>query len=96
MALITVAGSLGESHPGKRVLSAGQHVPAAPAAAYVLVVASALVLIWRRHRPVAVLAVSVACVVAYTCLGYFNGAALLNPVVALYAVAVTVPTSWRS
>jgi signal transduction histidine kinase len=31
-------------------------------------------------------------VVAYTCLGYFNGAALLNPVVALYAVAVILPT----
>jgi signal transduction histidine kinase len=92
MAVITLAGSLAESHPNKRVLSAGQHVPAAPAAAYVLVGASALVLIWRRRRPVAVLGVSLACAVAYTCLGYFNGAVLLNPVFALYAVAVAVPT----
>jgi signal transduction histidine kinase len=92
MAHITVAGSLGESHPAKRFLSAGQHVPAAPAEAYILVAVSALVLIWRRRRPVPVLLVSLACVVAYTCLGYVNGAALLNPMLALYAVAVAVPT----
>ncbi len=92
MALLTVLASLGESHPTRGQLSAGQHVPVAPAAAYLLVAGSALVLIWRRRRPVLVLAVSLAGVLAYTCLGYFDGAALLNPVVALYAVAVAVPT----
>ena len=40
-----------------------------------------------------VLAVSLACVLVYTGFGYVNGAALLAPVVALYAVAVTLP--WR-
>jgi signal transduction histidine kinase len=92
MALLTVLGSLGESHPGRGQLPAGQHVPVAPPAAYLLVAGSALVLIWRRQRPVSVLAVSLAMVLAYTSLGYFDGAALLNPVVALYAVAVAVPT----
>jgi signal transduction histidine kinase len=92
MALLTVLGSLGESHPGRGQLPAGQHVPVAPPAAYLLVAASALVLIWRRRRPVLVLAVSLAGVLTYTCLGYFDGAALVNPVVALYAVAVAVPT----
>jgi signal transduction histidine kinase len=92
MVLVTLAGSVGESHPSKRFLTTGQHVPPAPAAAYLLVVASALALVWRRRRPVPVLFVSLACVVAYTCLGYVNGAALLNPMIALYAVAVAVPT----
>jgi signal transduction histidine kinase len=92
MAIVTLGGSVAESHPGKHVLSAGQHVPAAPAAAYLLVAASALVLAWRRRRPALVLAVSLAGVVAYTCLGYVNGAALLNPMVGLYAAAVTLST----
>jgi signal transduction histidine kinase len=90
MALVTVGGSIGESHPNAQIagVTAGHHVPAAPAAAYLLVAASALVLVWRRRRPEAVLLVSTACVVVYTCLGYVNGSAVLNPVVALYAVAV--------
>src|SRR5450631_2232275 len=60
MALLTVLGSLAESHPPRGQLSAGQHVPVAPPAAYLLVAASALVLIWRRRQPVSVLAVSLA------------------------------------
>jgi signal transduction histidine kinase len=58
-------------------------------AAALLVLVSALVLIWRRRAPVAVLAVSLAAVLLFTCLGYVNGSAILNPVVALYAVAVS-------
>jgi hypothetical protein len=92
MALITVAGSLGESYPNHHELSAGQHVPAAPPAAYLLVAASALVLIWRRRRPAVVLALSLAAALAYTCLGYVDGAVIINPMFALYAVAVTVST----
>jgi signal transduction histidine kinase len=94
MALITVGGSVGESHPNKQIsgVTAGLHVPAAPAAAYLLVAASALVLVWRRRRPSAVLGASLAFVVTYTCLGYVNGAALLNPVVALYAAVVAATT----
>ncbi len=94
MAVVAVAGSLGENHPdhGPGGLPVGQHVPAAPLAAYLLLVAAALALAWRRRRPLAVLAVSVGGVLAYTCLGYVNGAALVVPFIALYAVAVTVPT----
>lgn len=93
LALVTLAGSAGESHPNGHISSlvAGHHVPAAPPPAYLLVAASALVLVWRRRRPVLVLAISLAAAVAYTCLGYVNGAVILNPTFALYAVAVSVP-----
>src|SRR5579884_3369672 len=93
LALVTVAGSLGESHPHQASDKppAGVHT-AAPAAAYLLVAVSALALIWRRRRPVLVLAVSLGAALLYTCLGYFDGAVILNPLFALYAVAVTVPT----
>jgi signal transduction histidine kinase len=94
LAVVTVAGSIGESHPNNQIsgVISGHHVPAAPAAAYLLVAASALVLVWRRRHPSAVLCASLAFVVTYTCLGYVNGAAVLNPVVALYAVAVAATT----
>lgn len=94
MTLVTLAGSLGESHPNQQFdqPTAGHHLSAAPPAAYLLVAVSALVLIWRRRRPVLVLAVSLAAALAYTCLGYFDGAVILNPMVALYTVAVTVST----
>ncbi len=92
MGLVTLAGSVAESHPVRGDVPPGHHVPAAPPAAYLLVLVSGLVLIWRRRRSVLVLGVSLAGALAYTCLGYFDGAALLNPVVALYAVAVAVPT----
>ncbi|MGZ4249812.1 MAG: sensor histidine kinase [Solirubrobacteraceae bacterium] len=54
---------------------------------------SALALIWRRRRPVLVLAVSLGAALLYICLGYFGGAVMLNPLFALYAVAVVVPTT---
>jgi signal transduction histidine kinase len=93
LALVTVAGSVGESHPRQASDKppAGVHI-AAPAAAYLLVAVSALALIWRRRRPVLVLAVSLGAALLYICLGYFGGAAMLNPLFALYAVAVAVPT----
>ncbi len=94
MAIVTVAGAVAESHPnhGPDGIPVGQHVPAPPSAAYLLVGAAALALVWRRRRPVLVLAMSLACVVLYTGLGYVDGAALLSPVVALYAVGVAVNT----
>ncbi len=46
-----------------------------------------LVLAWRRRWPVAVLGVSVAAATVYTLLGYVNGAVLVAPMAALYAVA---------
>jgi Histidine kinase len=91
MAVITLLGSLAEGHPNQQFdkPAPGHHIPHVPPAAALLVLASALVLIWRRRAPVAVLAVSLAAVLLYTCLGYVNGAAMLNPIAALYAVAVT-------
>jgi signal transduction histidine kinase len=94
MAVITVAASAGEAHPSQTTDQppAGVHLPTAPVA-YLLVAVSALALIWRRQRPVLVLAVSLGSVLLFTCLGYFSGAAVLNPMFALYAVAVAVPTT---
>jgi signal transduction histidine kinase len=96
MAVVTLLGSLGEGRPTPQFdkPAAGQHIPHVGAAAAVLVLVSALALIWRRRAPVTVLAVSLTAVVAYTCLGYVNGAAMLNPIVALYAVAVACPIRW--
>ncbi len=95
LALVTLAGSVGESHPNQRFDKppAGVHLTPAPAAAYLLVAVSALALIWRRRRPVLVLAVSLGAALLYTCLGYFDGAVILNPMFALYAVAVAVPVA---
>ncbi len=95
MTVVVVVGSIGESYPrqpGDKV-SHGHVTPVAPWPAYLLVAAAGLVLIWRRRHPVPVLGVSLACVAAYSALGYVNGSALLAPTVALYAVALTV--SWR-
>jgi signal transduction histidine kinase len=93
MALVTVAGSVGESHPTQPddKPPPGVHI-AAPPAAYLLVAVSALALIWRRRRPVLVLVVSLGAALVYICLGYFGGAVMLNPLFALYAVAVALPT----
>jgi signal transduction histidine kinase len=94
LALVTLAGSVGESHPSQPSYKPppGSHLATAPAA-YLLVAVSALALIWRRRRPVLVLAVSLGAALLYICLGYFGGAVMLNPMFALYAVAVAVPTT---
>jgi signal transduction histidine kinase len=94
MTFLIVVGAYGEAHPSQaqyKVVS-GHPVPHTPDAALLLVAAAGLVLAWRRRYPVAVLCVSTAAVVTYTLLGYVNGAALLAPVVALYAVTSTVST----
>lgn len=89
MAALTVGGAIGESHPNQPTdkVVYGHLTPVAPWPAYLLVAAAALVLIWRHRRPAAVLTGSLLAVLIYTALGYVNGAALLNPVIALYAVA---------
>jgi signal transduction histidine kinase len=94
MALITLAGSQGEGHPSQQFdkPAAGHHIPAVTPAASLLILSSALVLTWRRRRPLLVLGVSLAGTLAFTCLGYVNGAAILNPILALYAVALTSST----
>jgi signal transduction histidine kinase len=92
MTALTVGGSYGEAHPsepGDKIVN-GHPVPHTPAAAFLLVAVAALVLAWRRRYPEPVLCVSAAAVVTYSLLGYVNGAALLSPAVALYAVTSTV------
>jgi signal transduction histidine kinase len=55
------------------------------------VAVASLALIWRNRFPLSVLVVATAGVFAYTLLGYVNGAALIAPAVAVYAVATNVP-----
>ena len=95
LTVVTLAGSVGESHPNQQFDKppAGVHLTPVPVSAYLLVAVSALALIWRRRRPVLVLAISLGAAVLYTCLGYFDGAVILNPMFALYAVALAVPTA---
>jgi signal transduction histidine kinase len=90
--VLLVSGSLGEGdpkNPADQIQFRGHLVPH-PGAAVLLVAVACLVLVWRRRWPVAVLAVSVGAVTVYSLLGYVNGAALVAPVLALYAVATRV------
>ncbi len=93
MTAVTLFGTYGEAHPSQTsdIVVKGHHVPYTPNAALLLVAAAALVLADRRRHPLTVLAVSVAAVSVYSLLGYVNGAALLSPTLALYAVAVAAP-----
>jgi signal transduction histidine kinase len=91
--LVLVYGSYSEGHPqapSDRIQFQHRLVPNPTVGALALVAAACLVLAWRRRWPVTVLAVSTAAVAAYTLLGYVNGASLLAPVLALYAVATQV------
>jgi len=87
---ITVYGSYGEGHPHNPSDVLQFHnapIPQPSAASLLLVAVAGVVLVWRNRWPVAVLAVSTAAVLGYTLLGYVNGAALLAPAAAAYAVA---------
>jgi len=91
MTVLTLLGAYGEAHPRQvsdKIVN-GHPVPYTPDAALLLVAVAGLVLIWRRRFPVPVLCVSLAAVLAYSLLGYVNGAALLSPAVALYSVTST-------
>src|SRR5260221_309073 len=68
----------------------GRLVPQPPPAAYLLVAIACLVLAGRRRWPVSVLTASTGAVAGFTLLGYINGAALVAPALALYAVATQV------
>jgi len=92
MTAVTVGGSYGEAHPVQPTdqLVNGHPVPGTPTAAYLLVAVAAVALAFRRRYPVPVLVTSTVAVVGYSMLGNVNGAALLAPTVALYAVASAI------
>ena len=95
-ALILTWASYSEGNPQQPsdlIMFHGHPVPH-PAAALALVAVACLALAWRRRYPVAVLAITTAAVTAYSLLGYVNGAALLAPVIALYAVATRRSARW--
>jgi signal transduction histidine kinase len=94
-AVVLVLGTYGEGHPhspSDLIQFRGRVIPHPSFAAMLLVVAACLALAWRRRFPVTVLVVSLAAVTWFSLLGYINGAALLAPVLALYAVAAAVST----
>jgi signal transduction histidine kinase len=91
--VVLLIGSYGEAHPtstSDKILFPGHEAPHTPLAALLLVAVAGLALAWRRRYPVTVLAVSTAAAASYTLLGYVNGAVLLAPILALYAVATRV------
>jgi signal transduction histidine kinase len=93
VAAVLLAGTYGEAHPSSpsdTIQFRGHHVPVPPVAALLLVAIACLALAGRRRWPVTVLAVSTAAVAAFSLLGYVNGAALVAPILALYAAATQV------
>src|SRR5258707_14924671 len=97
---VLISGTYGEAHPSSpsdTIQFRGRLVPHPPPAAYLLVAIACLVLAGRRRWPVSVLTVSTAAEAGFTLLGYINGAALVAPALALYAVAtqVSVPRALR-
>jgi signal transduction histidine kinase len=98
MTAITLYGSYGEGHPHSKadlVQFNGLAIPQPGPAALVLVAVASLALAFRNRWPQAVLAVSTAGVLAFTLLGYVNGAALLAPAAAVYSVATRLG-AWRA
>ena len=96
LTVVLTWGTYGEAYPSQVSdvdVFRGHPVPH-PGAALALVPIACLALIWRRRYPVAVLAVSTAAVTAYSLLGYVNGAALIAPMIALYAVATQLSARW--
>src|ERR1700686_1068310 len=96
MLAVTLVGSIGEANGrvnglGQTVVSGGH--PAVPNSSwmvFVLVAIAAISLAWRRRFPLTILGVSLTCVAVYSLLGYVNGTALLDVMIALYTVATMV------
>jgi hypothetical protein len=88
-----IVAAYSEAHPTDpgRYFTSGHHLPDTPAAAFLLILVAGLALIWRHRFPLPVLAVSTAAVVAFSLLGYVNGAAPLLPAAAIWAVARAQP-----
>jgi signal transduction histidine kinase len=89
--IVLVAASYAEAHPTHNYLSPGQRLPQEPVAAFLLAILAGVVLVWRYCYPRTVLCVSTAAVAVYSLLGFVNGAALLLPAVAMWALATSVP-----
>jgi signal transduction histidine kinase len=96
MTTLSVVGAVGEALApvnaiGQTIASGGHPVvPGARWEAFLLVGAAGVSLLVRRRWPLPVWAFSLVCVMVFSMLGYENGAALLDPMVAVYTVAVTV------
>jgi signal transduction histidine kinase len=91
---VLVAASYGEAHPKQAsdiAVFRSHAIPQLPPEALLLVAAGCLVLAFKRRAPTAVLLVSTGAIVAYSALGFVNGASLLAPAIALFAVAQAVP-----
>jgi signal transduction histidine kinase len=94
IAAVLVAATDAEANPKQLTdiqAFRSHHIPQMPAPVLLLVAAGCLVLAVKRRAPVAVLLVSTAAIVAFTALGFVNGAALLAPAIALFAVAQARP-----
>jgi signal transduction histidine kinase len=93
MLLLTVGGAVGEAYPVQaddRTYQ-GHALAVPPWPAFLLVALAAIVTVWRYRYPWPVLAATIATVGGFTALGYVNGAALLAPLVVLYAIAAVLP-----
>ncbi|HTU75353.1 MAG TPA: sensor histidine kinase [Trebonia sp.] len=93
LTVITVYASYGEAHPAVpgNYFTGSHHLPYTPDAAFLLPVASGLVLALRHRYPRLVLCASTAAAVAYSVAGWENGGIVLMPAVALGTLAAMVP-----
>ena len=99
MLAMTLAGSIAEALAhvnefGQTVMSGGHPVGAQRQLGGLRARGASPPSAWRGDAGsrVAVLAVTLTCVVAYSLLGYVNGTALLDVMIALYTVATMVPS----
>jgi signal transduction histidine kinase len=90
---VVLVAAYSEAHPANpaRYFTDGHHLPHTPTEAFLLVLVAGLALLWRNRYPLTVLGVSTAAVVAFSLLGYVNGATLLLPAAALWALARAKP-----
>jgi signal transduction histidine kinase len=89
--IVLLVASYAEAHPSPGYFTGGERVPHTPDAAFLLIAVAGLALAWRYLYPRTVLCVATAGVAAYSLLGYVNGAALLIPAVATWALATSAP-----
>ena len=87
---LTVSGAYAEANPVHRY--GGLHLTShPPLAAYLLLAAPSVALIWRNSRPVQVLGLAVGGAAGWAALGQIDGAALVPVIVGVYWVALARP-----